>query len=214
LDELPDDDGDDLTPEQRQFLRAVARNDMATAESCLKAGVDVHTKNVFGRDAMQIAARNGFIPTLEMLMRWGGSIFTRGPRGDSLYHLATYNGHLDVMVFLQKHGIMPLAVDLQGQTAIHVACRRCEPEVLLYLHRVMALTKSFLDLDFDGKTPMERIPRVTYEDPDKVLEPIDPTPRASNTIFLSPCARVLFPTPARCGAPRKSWRWSWRRRCS
>ena len=37
---------------------------------------------------MQIAARNGFVPMLELIKGWGGSIFTRGTKGDSLYHLA------------------------------------------------------------------------------------------------------------------------------
>ena len=37
---------------------------------------------------MQIAARNGYVPMLELIKGWGGSIFTRGPKGDSLYHLA------------------------------------------------------------------------------------------------------------------------------
>ena len=32
-------------------------------------------------------------------------------------------------------------IHVLGQTAVHVACRRCEPEVLLYFHRVMGLTQ-------------------------------------------------------------------------
>jgi ankyrin repeat protein len=117
---------------------------------------------------MQISARNGHIEMLELISSWRGSVFTRGPKGDTLYHLAAYNGHLDTLAWLQVHGIVPTAVDLQGQTAVHVACRRCEPDVLLYLHRVMGLTAAFLDLDFDGKTPVECIPRFSSEDPDKV----------------------------------------------
>ena len=44
----------------------------------------------------------------------------------SMYHKCTSSHHF---------------IHISGQTAVHVACRRCEPEVLLYFHRVMGLTQ-------------------------------------------------------------------------
>ena len=107
---------------------------------------------------MQIAARNGSIPLLQLLHSHGGSLYTRGLRGDTLFHLAGYNGHIDTMRWLQKRGILPEAVDLMGQTVIHVAARRGELAVLKYLYEELNMD-GFSQEDFDGRTPLDCIPR-------------------------------------------------------
>jgi ankyrin repeat protein len=107
---------------------------------------------------MQIAARNGSIPLLQLIYTHGGSLFTRGLRGDTLFHLAGYNGHIPTMRWLQKQGIVPEAVDLMGQSVIHIAARRGEIRVLKYLYEDLNM-KGFLQEDFDGKTPLECMPK-------------------------------------------------------
>lgn len=54
---------------------------------------------------MQIAARNGCVPMLEMLLHYGGDLWTRGRRGETLLHLAANNGHLEAMVWLHRAGM-------------------------------------------------------------------------------------------------------------
>jgi hypothetical protein len=106
---------------------------------------------------MQIAARNGSVAMLALLLQSGGSIDTAGPKGDNLFHLAAYNGHLLAMRWLQSNGISPDAVDMAGQTAVHIACKRGEPQVLSYLYE--ECKSDFLKLDFDGKNPLDCIPK-------------------------------------------------------
>eukprot|EP00596_Hydrurales_sp_CCMP1899_P005212 CAMPEP_0119052398 /NCGR_PEP_ID=MMETSP1177-20130426/73701_1 /TAXON_ID=2985 /ORGANISM="Ochromonas sp, Strain CCMP1899" /LENGTH=724 /DNA_ID=CAMNT_0007031951 /DNA_START=2705 /DNA_END=4879 /DNA_ORIENTATION=- len=161
-----DDEGKDLTNLEQLFLRGVAQNDGAITADCLKKNVNLDVKNGFGRDAMQIAARNGSIPMLSMVLQAGGSISTRGAKGDTLFHLAAYNGHLSTMKWLKSNGILPESVDLYGQTAMHIACRRAELEVLIYLNE--AIEADFTQQDFDGLSPLECLPRFGKDDEEKV----------------------------------------------
>ena len=83
----------------------------AAAQQC----VSVHVKNDFGRDAVQIAARNGSIGMLDLLGEFGGEAGTRCPRGDVALHLAASNGHVAAMRWLQQRGGYPEAVNVLGQ---------------------------------------------------------------------------------------------------
>ncbi len=106
---------------------------------------------------MQICARNGSVPMLTMLLKYGGQLSSRGPKGDTLFHLAAYNGHVSTLQYLHEKGILPEAVDILGQTAVHVAARRGEIKVLMYLHEQLNI--DFNQLDFDGRLPVECVPR-------------------------------------------------------
>ena len=59
---------DRLSPLEKKFLLSVTRNLPREAEAFLLQGVDVHTRNSFGRDAMQICARNGYIRMAEVCL--------------------------------------------------------------------------------------------------------------------------------------------------
>ncbi len=107
---------------------------------------------------MQIAARNGNNSMLRMLYSHGASLNSRGLRGDTLFHLACYNGHIDTMRWLHRMGALPEAVDMYGQTAIHIAARRGELAVLRYLREDLNMD-GFQQEDFDGRTPIDCIPR-------------------------------------------------------
>ena len=81
-DEEEEGGGDDmgkLSREEKEFLREVSRNQIEEVESYLLRGVDVHTRNGFGRDGMQIAVRNGYINMMDMLASWGGLYSSVGP---------------------------------------------------------------------------------------------------------------------------------------
>jgi Ankyrin repeats (3 copies) len=155
-----DDDGDNLTAMERDFLRAVSTGQVKEAELLLSRGVNVHVQNSFERDGMQIAARNGNNSMLDMLFRHDGKISSKGPRGDSLFHLAAHNGHVTTMKWLHTHGIFPEGLDMLGQSVVHVAARRGELEVLKYLH--MELDLSFMEADFEGQLPIDAVPRRGY----------------------------------------------------
>ncbi len=110
---------------------------------------------------MQIAARNGSIPILELLHDFGGNISSRGPKGDTLFHLAGYNGHVLTMKWLHAKGILPEAVDLHGQTVVHLAARRGEFGVLQYLYEELHVDAALFltQEDFDGRTALDCLPR-------------------------------------------------------
>eukprot|EP01032_Pedospumella_encystans_P007541 gene7541-9038_t len=158
-----DAEGAHLSELEVQFLRAVSHTVLSEAAACIRMGVNIKVKNSFGRDAMQIAARNGSPKMLSLIHEHGGEISSRGPKGDTLYHLAASNGHVNVLTWLTEHvyrgaGIAGDAVDMFGQTAAHVAARRGEVAVLRYLHGELGV--DVLQEDFDGRTPLEVIPKL------------------------------------------------------
>jgi len=162
-----DDDGDDLTKDEKIFLRYVSSNQVFNAEKMLIAGINVHVKNNFERDAIQIASRNGCNGMIEMLLRFNANISSRGLKGDTLFHLAAGNGFVETMKLLHLCGILPEAVDSLGQTVVHVASRRGEIKVLEYLHDELGFTYSdFLEEDFDGRNSYDVIPRRGYNQDD------------------------------------------------
>jgi Ankyrin repeats (3 copies) len=105
---------------------------------------------------MQIAARNGSIPTLELLSLNGGSIATKGIIGDSLFQLAASNGHLEVVKWLNRNGLVEVP-DTTGNTAVHVAARRVEVDILRYLD--IDVGCCFCQANDEGQTPEDCIPR-------------------------------------------------------
>jgi ankyrin repeat protein len=105
---------------------------------------------------MQIAARNGNIPMLELLFQNGGNIHSKGASNDSLYQMATQNGYLKVIKWLDKNGVLD-EVDDNGKTAVHVAAKRYEYEILKYLDCEMGC--NFRLENLDGSTPLQCIPR-------------------------------------------------------
>ncbi|KAJ1421404.1 ankyrin repeat-containing domain protein, partial [Ochromonadaceae sp. CCMP2298] len=116
-------------------------------------GVDVEVRNSFGRDAMQIAARNGTVGVMKILHQNGGQLTSRGgPRSSTLFHLAAENGHIAVMQWMNSVGGISHGCDLYGQTAVHVAARRGELETIHYLH--FSLDLDLAAEDFDGLTPL------------------------------------------------------------
>eukprot|EP01031_Cornospumella_fuschlensis_P029989 gene29989-36223_t len=98
--DMDQSDGDDLTSLERAFLRNVARCNVAGVQINIQEGVNIHVKNNFERDGMQIAARNGSIPVLTLLHSSGGELSSRGPKGETLFHLAAYNGHVPTLRWL------------------------------------------------------------------------------------------------------------------
>ena len=163
LEDEDDAAGDDLSKDEKKYLRAVSQSNYAVVENLLRMKlVNVSTQNSFQRDGMQIAARNGDTKMLETLHRFGGRINSRGPKGDTLLHLASYNSHLFAMKWLISFGAVPQAVDLRGQTVVHVACRRANHQILPYLFEVLAL--DFEVEDFEGQTPYQLVPRVASDE--------------------------------------------------
>mmetsp|Transcript_20920 Transcript_20920/g.30132 ORF Transcript_20920/g.30132 Transcript_20920/m.30132 type:complete len:1207 (+) Transcript_20920:147-3767(+) len=157
VEESEDVSGDNLSELELRFLRAASHSSVFQVQRCIAEGVNVNVKNAFGRDAMQIAARNGALDLMKLLFDNGGSVSTRGKKGDTLFHLAASNGHISVMEWMSSVGVLSTGVDLRGQTCVHVAARRGEVDVLRYLHETLHMDLN--QEDFDGKTPLQYVPK-------------------------------------------------------
>jgi hypothetical protein len=148
---------DHLSEKLAEFLRAVSFSKVSEVQHFVDCGVDISVKNSFGRDAMQIAARNGCLQIMKILYERGASIYTRGEKGDTIFHLASGNGHVTVLEWLSQIGFNSNVVDMYGQTPSHFAARRCEVDVLRYLH--YSLHFPLNEEDFDGRTPLDLVPK-------------------------------------------------------
>ncbi len=152
-----------LSKDEEQFLRAVTRNQIEEVEAYLLSGVDVHTKNSFGRDGMQISSRNGYVRMMEVLASWGGSYLTVGPNQDTLLHIAVFNRQCKALRCLVDLNIIDVnGKDIRGQTIAHIAARRCEIKILEYIVENVEIWKiDFALKDYSGQTPYTCIPRLS-----------------------------------------------------
>jgi hypothetical protein len=177
------DDEGELRESEKFFFRSVSTGGVAAVEEALLNGVDINVKNSFGRDAMQVAARNGSLEVLKKLYDLGGNLFTKGPEGENLFHIGCSNGHINVLVWLLEQGADPALSTPAGQTAAHIAARRGELQVVKFLHFVCNL--DFAQLDDEGKTPVQCIPRYG---PDNIAE----TKQFINMVTAPPETKELY----------------------
>jgi hypothetical protein len=177
------DDEGELRESEKFFFRSVSTGGVAAVEEALLNGVDINVKNSFGRDAMQVAARNGSLEVLKKLYDLGGNLFTKGPEGENLFHIGCSNGHINVLVWLLEQGADPALSTPAGQTAAHIAARRGELQVVKFLHFICNL--DFAQLDDEGKTPVQCIPRCG---PDNIAE----TKQFINMVTAPPETKELY----------------------
>ena len=152
-----------LSKDEEDFLRAVSRNLVEEVEACLLSGVNIHTKNSFGRDGMQICSRNGYIQTMEVLASWGGSYNSMGPNQDTLLHIAVFNRQYKALKWLADLNIIDVnRKDIRGQTIVHIAARRCELKIIECIaENAEAWKIDFALKDYSGQTPYDSIPRLS-----------------------------------------------------
>eukprot|EP01034_Spumella_vulgaris_P024125 gene24125-30435_t len=91
---------DNKTELEALFLHVSGRCNVELSEECLMDGVNVHVRNHFGRNALQLSARNGSLPMLTLLTQYGGNLHTKGPDNDTLFHLAASFGHVETLKWL------------------------------------------------------------------------------------------------------------------
>eukprot|EP01041_Mallomonas_annulata_P006996 gene6996-14226_t len=153
----------------QKFLTAVGKDRVEEAETLVMRNKSLlNIKSRFGRDALQIAVRNGCLAMVEMLMRCGASLDTKGPTGDSLVHIASGHGHVNTLLWLISKGLAADAVDMYGQNAVHAAARACEINSLKLLYSIAGHcfeTKDLLDM-----TPSDYIPIDSLNDVKETVE--------------------------------------------
>lgn len=76
----------------KEFIRAIQTGLLDRAkELCGNGDVNIDSVNNHGRNAVQIAARNGSLDILAWLQTEGANFHSRGPQGDNAFHLACWS---------------------------------------------------------------------------------------------------------------------------
>ena len=110
-----------------EFSVAVLEGDVIELERLLNAGADIYVRN---DQALQTAARYGYLPVVQLLVDRGAEIHTCG---EAALCDAAFNGHLTIVQFLLDRGANPHA---NNGGALHAAaCSAKLPVVQLLLDR-------------------------------------------------------------------------------
>jgi ankyrin repeat protein len=98
---------------------AVRQDDIATADSLIKAGADVKAVNRYGVTAMNLAATNGSAAIIRKLLDAGADANTSTPGGETALMTAARTGKVDAVTLLLDRGAKVNAKDdVHGQTAL------------------------------------------------------------------------------------------------
>jgi uncharacterized protein len=113
--EIAPTDPDGTTP----LHWAVRHNDLATADTLIKAGADVKSVNRYGVTAMNLAAMNGSAAMVRKLLDAGADPNTSTPGGETALMTAARTGKVDSVTLLLDRGAKVNAKDdVHGQTAL------------------------------------------------------------------------------------------------
>ena len=85
------------------FRFAIQSGDPQAAESCLRAGVSVHSTDRRGRTALTIAAAEGQADICRLLLDAGASCHTEDANGLGPMEIAELNGHAEVVALFAAH---------------------------------------------------------------------------------------------------------------
>lgn len=136
--------------------RAANAGDLEEARRLLRAGADVHSRDVSGQEtAVHRAARSGVSDLLRTLVRAGASVNEVNGAGDTPLLVATQQGHAAAAHTLLKAGANPsLSGRPDGETALLLACGRGDVELVT---RLIAYRASPDQTGRDGETPLQRM---------------------------------------------------------
>jgi ankyrin repeat protein len=104
------------------LLDAAKAGDTARVRELLLGGADLGKKDEKGRNALHLAALNGYIDIIETLLAAGMDINERDQFGGNALHLAATLGKPDTTKVLIAAGADMNATDDDGFTPLHRAC--------------------------------------------------------------------------------------------
>ena len=86
------------------FVFAVANDRVDQVKGLLARGIDPGTVDRNGDPALVVAARAGYLATVEALLAARAKVDQRNPRGDTALMVAALNGHMAVVKALRARG--------------------------------------------------------------------------------------------------------------
>lgn len=119
------------------LMQAAYDGDLAEAKRLLKAKADVRAKNLYGVDAMLLAAEASNTALIQLFLNAGASANSANPDGETALHLVARTGNVDAAKLLLKAGAKVDAREkFGGQTPLMwAAARRHGPMVELLASR-------------------------------------------------------------------------------
>jgi ankyrin repeat protein len=110
---------------------AAYQGDVAEAKRLLKAGADVHATNIYGVNAMQLAADSANTQLIALLLKAGGDPQSPNADGETALHLVARAGNVEAAKLLLKAGAKVDAVEsFGGQTPLMWAVARRHPQMV------------------------------------------------------------------------------------
>ena len=120
--------------ESTQLMWAVYENDEERAAALIAAGADVNASNLYGSNAMQLAAEVGDVNLIAMLLDAGADADSPNPEGQTALMLVARAGAVEAARLLVERGATVDARESWGeQTALMWASARRHPEMMAYL---------------------------------------------------------------------------------
>jgi ankyrin repeat protein len=112
------------------FLFAVNNDRAGDVRALLQRGIDPNTVDPNGDPVLVIAARAGYLATVDVLLAGRADVNARNRYGDTALMSATLNGHLDVVKTLRARGT---EVNQVGWTALIYAAAGGHDDIVRYL---------------------------------------------------------------------------------
>jgi ankyrin repeat protein len=113
---------------------AVRANDLAKAESLLRAGADAKAADRYGVTPLYLACVNGSAAMISKLLAAGADANSVDPAGETALMTATRTGTPDALKALIDHGAKVNATDAEyQQTALMLAVRESHPDAVKVL---------------------------------------------------------------------------------
>ena len=112
------------------FVFAVANDRSQQVKSLIARGIDPDTVDRNGNPALVIAAREGYVATVDVLLAGRANVNVRSATGDTAMMVAALGGHLELVKKLRASGG---AVNLAGWTPLIYAATGGRDEIVRYL---------------------------------------------------------------------------------
>ncbi|KAM9827448.1 uncharacterized protein ACB057_017843 [Neosynchiropus ocellatus] len=115
------------------FLRAARAGNIEKVVEFLKGGVDIHTCNQNGLNALHLAAKEGHINLVHELLDKGAVVDAATKKGNTALHISSLAGQTEVAKTLVKRGADINAQSQNGFTPLYMAAQENHIDVVRYL---------------------------------------------------------------------------------